>query len=280
MTKKKQTRLQKEASPGGTKSDNSGRSSDNNQEDSFVKQTPIPVDIVSSSSRESSVTPTLTQTPTKKDSPVFRSRDADSSSSGSHLKSPTPTQTPTKRDSPVCSNAGISVSSGNGLKLPTVTQTPTKKDSPIFRDADSVSSSNRLKSSTPTQTPTKRDSSISSIAGSSLSSNRLKLKRKRLPNISKEPSIKLSRVDTEFVASLKKPKPDQQKANQVSCDNNINANGTTSNRYAVYCVVKGVIFARLIFLLGFYLANIFSSEKPAILMLNPYFLALKLLPVF
>ena len=234
MTKKKQKRLQKKASPGGSKSNNSGPSPNGNQKNSSVKQIPIPVDTVSSSSRESSVTPTLTDTPTKKDSPV--SRDADSSS--------TPTQSSTKKYSPVSADVD-SLSSGNHLKSPTPTQTPTKKDSPVCSNVGaSLSSGNGSKLSTLIQTPTKKDSIVSSSASSSLSSgNRLKLKRKRLPNISKEPSIKLSRVDTEFVASMKKPKPNQQNIANEKCevayDNNVNANTITNSgykRYSVYCV--------------------------------------------
>ena len=220
VTRKKQTRLRKETSPSGTKSGPSR----NNGKNPSVKQIDIPINIVSSSSRESSVTPTLTETPTNEDSLVTRDTDSsltptqtstkkdspimgdvDFLSSGNHLKSPTPTQTPAKKDSPTCSHAGTSLSSGNGLKLPTLAQTPTKKDTS--------------------------------------NGNRLKLKRKRLLNISKEPSIKLSRIDTEFVTSVKKPKPDQQKiANgktEVACDNvSVNSTTTTSGykRYSVYFV--------------------------------------------
>lgn len=217
VTRKKQTRLRKKT----LSSNNSGPSRNNNGKNSSVKQ----IDIVSSSSRESSVTPTLTETPTKKDSPV--TRDTDSSL--------TPTQASAKKDSPVLGDVDF-LSSGNHLKSPTPTQT-----SQTHSNADtSLSSSNCLKSPTLTQTPTRKDTSN---AGSSFSSgNRLKLNRKRLPNISKEPTIKLSRVDTEFVASAKKPKPDLQKVangkSGVTC-NNVNANSTTSNgykRYAVYLV--------------------------------------------
>ena len=229
VARKKQTRLRKETLRSGTKGNNSGPPPN---KDSSVKQIDIPIDIVSSSSRESSVTPTLTETPTKKDSPITRDtdssitptqtspkkdspvlRDADFLSSGNHSKSVTPTQSPAKKDSPTCSNAGTSLSSGNGLKLPTLTQTPTRKDT------------------------TNTDSSLSS-------GNRLKLKRKRLPNMTKEPSIKLSRVDTEVMASVKKPKPDQQKTvngkSEVVCEN-VSVNGTTSSgykRYSVYFVLN------------------------------------------
>lgn len=41
------------------------------------------------------------------------------------------------------------------------------------------------------------------------------MKRKRIPSISKEPSIKLVRVDTD---SAKKPKPVQQKSAKEKCE--------------------------------------------------------------
>jgi len=103
-------------------------------------------------------------------------------------------------------------------------------------------SASRESSVTPTlkQIPAGEDNTpVYSGAGFTSFGNRLKLKRKRLPNISKEPTIKLSRVDTE---NLKKTKPDQQKLAKEKCEiahnSNINGiNGTISSSYKRYLFV-------------------------------------------
>lgn len=84
-------------------------------------------------------------------------------------------------------------------------------------------SSSKESSVTPTlkQTPTKRISPVSS--------NRLKLKRRKLmPNIiSKEPSLKLLRVDAE---DFKKAKPDQQESTKDKCgDSNTDGDATINS---------------------------------------------------
>ena len=220
---------------------------------------PVTVDIVSSSSRESSLTPTLTEPPAKigKDSPV--SGDADFILPLSDdLRSPTPTQSCSKKSTPVSSDpAPLSYA---------FTQTP-KKNSPISSNPSSLgghlksqtpkksspfSSNSGPLSSTLAQTPSKKDSRpISSNLDSTSSVNRLKLKRKRLPSISKEPTIKLSRVDSDVVASLKKPKPDQQKSGdekqrEVAHDNNTKVNTTVTDsshkRYVLYLLIVMILF--------------------------------------
>ena len=79
---------------------------------------------------------------------------------------------------------------------PTLDKTPTKIDSPI-------------------STPSKKNSSVSN-SGYLSTRNRLALKRKRIPSISKEPSIKLFKVDTD--SAVKKAKPVQQKSAKESCE--------------------------------------------------------------
>ena len=253
---KKFTKSQKEATPRSTRS-NITKSSSNKK--NSVKLIPVTVDIVSSSSRESSLTPTLTESPAKigKDSPI--PGDVEFLPLSDDLKSPTPTQSSSKKSTPVSNNPApssyaftqtpkkSSQISSNPLSLVghLKSQTP-KKSSPISSNHDPLSFALA-------QTPSKKDSSpISSNLDSTSSGNRLKLKRKRLPNISKEPSIKLSRVDTEFVASLRKLKPDQQKSGdkkqcEVVHDNNTKVNttptGSSHKRYVLYqLIVMTLIF--------------------------------------
>lgn len=84
----------------------------------------------------------------------------------------------------------------------------------------------------------KNNTPVYSGTGSLSSGNQLKLKRKRLPSISKEPTIKLSRVDTE---NLKKAKPNPQKLECAtvhdSSINGINSNTTISSSYKRYLFV-------------------------------------------
>ena len=93
------------------------------------------------------------------------------------------------------------------------------------------SSSLRETSVTPTlkQTPPSKVGSLSS-------DSRLKLKRRRLPDISKEPTIRLARVDTEVVTNLKKPKQGQQRSPEGNCkiDDNINGDVAINSSYKRY----------------------------------------------
>lgn len=123
--------------------------------------------------------------------------------------------------------------SASSVKL---TSTPVKIGPPSSRES----------SVTPTQTPTNKDSPISGDAGSSFCGNLLSLMRKRLPHISKEPTIKLSRVDTELLGSLNKMKSDQQKSDNKKCEathdgmNAIKSNATSSSsfkRYLQMCIL-------------------------------------------
>lgn len=104
--------------------------------------------------------------------------DASSPSSGQHSSAVQQVATP----------VGVGPSSSRE-STPILNKTPTKVDSPI-------------------STPNKKDSSVSN-SGFLSTRNRFTLKRKRIPSISKEPSIKLFRVDRDFV---KKTQPDQQKS--------------------------------------------------------------------
>ena len=111
----------------------------------------------------------------------------------------------------------------------------------VSTPVDKCPLASRESSITPTlkQAPDGKDNTpLCSGAGSLSSGNWLKLKRKRLPSISKEPTIKLSRVDTE---NLKKAKPDQQKLAKEKCNtahntsiNAIHSNSTISSSYKRY----------------------------------------------